>query len=117
MDWYTGDKDIMDYTKSINPISTIIHTLRLNKSNNLGDIGNLDMIFFGKNGYFKVKLNELDKKKMLPRFVTNINNIIRNSPVEDDSLVKDTPDAIVTDIVDKIEKSQNIKLYAVGKSS
>lgn len=116
IDWYTGDKDIMDYTKSINPISTIIHTLRLNKSNNLGDIGNLDMIFFGKNGYFKVKLNELDKK-MLPRFVTNINNIIRNSPVEDDSLVKDTPDAIVTDIVDKIEKSQNIKLYAVGKAA
>ncbi len=57
------------------------------------------------------------EKKFLSNFISNINNIIMNSPITSDSLVQDTPDAIVTDIVDKIEKSQNIKLYAVGKAA
>lgn len=116
MDWYTDNKNIMDYSKSINPISTIIRTLRMNNMNSFGELKNLDFIFFGTNGYFKLEMNTFEKK-FLSKFISNINNLILNSPIEDDSLIKDTPDAITTEIIDKLEKSQNIKLYAVGNTS
>lgn len=115
MDWYTDNKEIFDYTKSINPISTLVRTLRTKNSNSLGSISNLEFVFFGDNGYFKVDMKTFEKKH-LTRFTSNINKLIQNSVIEDDSLVQDTPDAIVTDIIDKIETSQNIKLYAVGKN-
>lgn len=113
MDWYSDNKEIFDYSKSINPISTIVRKLKKDNLKSLGDFGNLELVFFGKNGYFKVDMKTFEKKE-LPRFISNINNIIKNSPIEDDNLVHDTPDAIVTDIVDKLEKTQNIKLYATG---
>lgn len=113
MDWYTDNKNIMDYSKSINPISTIIRTLRTGNIKSFKELRDLDFVFFGTNGYFKLEMSTFEKK-FLPKFISNINNIIINSPIEDDSLITDTPDAIVTDIIDRLEKSQNIKLYAVG---
>ena len=44
-----------------------------------------------------------------------VNNIMPSSSDED--MTKDSPDAIISDIVDKIETSQNIELYsALGKT-
>ena len=118
LDYYNKDVNIFDYNKDLNPISLIV---RMIKRNNLDQIkkifGNNNVIFFGQNTYFKINFYDFNKTK-LQKFITNINNIFNRSIPTDDEMIQDSPDAIVTDIVDKIEKSQNIQLYgALGKLS
>ena len=111
-DYVTKDVDIFDYNKNINPISVITRHIRTSKFDKLKYIfKDTDIIFFGKKNYFKVNFSKFDRT-MCNRFISNINNILNNSvPVDTDDMIKDTPDAIVTDIVDKLERSQKIKLY------
>lgn len=118
LDYYHKDVNVFDYNKDLNPISTIVRLVKHNKFEELKRIfGNNNVIFFGYNTYFKVNFSEFQKSQ-LQRFISNINNIFNKSVPVDDEMVQDSPDAIVTDIVDKIEKSQNIELYgALGKLS
>lgn len=117
-DWYSTNNEIIDYSKSINPISTIIRLVRQNKLEKLRKVfKNIDIIFFGNRNYFKVNFSDFDKVS-LTRFITNINNIVNNTVIDNDDIVKDSKDAIVTDIIDKLETSQNIKLYGLtGKTN
>jgi len=116
MDWYKENRDIFDYTKSVNPISVLVRKLRKDNLASIGAIKQFTFIFFGTNGYFKLELDKFEKK-FLSRFMENINRIINNSPIESDDLIKDTPDAIVTDIIDRIETTQKVQLYNLtGKS-
>ena len=109
LDYY--NTDVFDYTKDLNPISTIVRLVKKNQFEQLKHIfGNCDVIFFGFNSYFKVNFSTFQKSQ-LSRFISNINSIFNKSVPTEDDMVKDTPDAIVTDIVDKIEKSQNVQLY------
>lgn len=113
LDWNKGKGDIIDYRENINPISIMVRLLRTNKIEKLKTIfGNTEIIFVGATGYFKLNFAEMDKK-FLPRFITNIKTLINKAPIEEDEMVKDTPDAIVTDIVDRLEKSQGIQMYAL----
>lgn len=117
LDYRVKDESIFDYKKTINPISTMTRLIKTNKMDRLRQIfKDTNIIFFGKNSYFKINFSTFDKTKY-SRFMSNINNILNNSvPVEDD-IVKDTPDAIVTDIIDKLETSQKINLYGfTGKT-
>ena len=116
LDYYHKETNIFDYTKDLNPISTIVRLIKKNNLPMLKSIfGNNNVIFFGQNSYFKLNFNEFQKSQ-LQRFISNINNIFNRAIPTDDEMVKDSPDAIVTDIVDKIESSQNINLYsALGK--
>lgn len=118
LDYYNKDVNIFDYNKDLNPISTIVRLVKTNKFEQLKQIfGNNNVIFFGYNTYFKVNFAEFQKVQ-LQRFISNINNIFNKTVPVDDEMVQDSPDAIVTDIVDKLEKSQNIELYgALGKLS
>lgn len=112
--WCSRDSDIFDYTKNINPISIITRTLKKTNIGSIKDVfKNIDIVFIGDNDYFKVDFSSFEKKH-LTRFISNITNILNNSvPVEDD-IVKDTPEAIATDIIDRLETSQKINLYGVG---
>ena len=112
--WCSKEEDIFDYTKNINPISIIARTIRKGNLNIIRDLfKNIDVIFFGDKNYFKVDFSTFDKKH-LTRFMSNITNVVNNNvPVETDELVKDTPDAIAADIIDRLETSQKIKLYGV----
>jgi hypothetical protein len=118
LDYYNKNANIFDYTKDINPISTIVRLIKKGNSELIHKIfGNNNVIFFGQNSYFKVNFSNFQKSQ-LPRFITNINNIFNKSIPTDDEMVQDSPDAIVTDIVDKLEKSQGIELYgALGALS
>ena len=54
----------------------------------------------------------------MQRFTSNINNIFNKIMPQDDDMAKDSPNAIVNDIVEKIETSRRVELYgAVGKAS
>ena len=117
LDYYQEDVNIIDYTKTLNPVSLIIRLIKKNDFTQLKKIfGNNNVFFFGSNSYFKVNFSNF-KKTELQRFISNINNIFNRISPTDDEMIQDTPDAIVTDIVDKIEKSQNVNLYsAIGKA-
>lgn len=116
LDYYQKDVNVFDYNKTLNPISMIVRLVKKGNLDKLKKIfGKNDVLFFGNNTYFKVNFNTFSKLE-LNRFISNINNIFNNIIPSDDDMTNDSPDAIVTDIVDKIEKSQNIKLYsAIGK--
>lgn len=118
LDYYSKDVNVFDYNKDLNPVSTIVRLVRRDKTDELKKIfGNCDVVFFGSNTYFKVNFTTF-KKAYLNKFISNINNIFNKIVPTDDEMVKDSPDAIVTDIVDKIETSQNVELYgALGKLS
>lgn len=118
LDYYKRDVNVFDYNKDLNPVSAIVRLVKKNKFEEIKKIfGNCNVIFFGQNTYFKVNFSDF-KKNQLQKFISNINNIFNKIVPVDDEMVQDTPDAIVTDIVDKIEKSQNVELYgALGKLS
>lgn len=117
LDYYEEDVNIIDYTKSLNPVSLIVRLIKKNDFEQLKKIfGNNNVFFFGRNSYFKVNFAEFNKRE-LQRFISNINNIFNKIVPTEDEMVQDTPDAIVTDIIDRIEKSQNVELYsALGKT-
>ena len=116
LDYYHKETSIFDYTKDLNPISAIVRLIKRGDSKTLESIfGNNNVIFFGQNSYFKVNFSEFQKTQ-LQRFISNINNIFNRAIPQDEEMVTDSPDAIVTDIVDKIESSQDIELYgALGR--
>lgn len=116
LDYYHKETNIFDYNKDLNPISLIVRLIKKDDFKTLTSIfGSNNIIFFGQNSYFKINFNEF-KKNHLQRFISNINNIFNKSIPQDEEMVTDSPDAIITDIVDKIESSQNVELYsALGK--
>lgn len=117
LDYYQEDVNVFDYTKSLNPVSLIVRLVKRNDFEQLKRIfGNNDVFFFGSNSYFRINFSKF-KKTELQRFISNINNIFNRIVPTSDDMSEDSPDAIVTDIVDKIEKSQNVNLYsALGKT-
>lgn len=118
LDYYQKDVNMFDYNKSLNPISMVVRLVKANNFDELKRIfGKNNVLFFGSKSYFKVNFSEF-KKTDLQKFISNINNIFNGTvPIDDDNMVKDTPNAIVVDIVNKIETSQKIELYsAVGKT-
>ena len=117
LDYYQENVNVLDYTKSLNPVSIIVRLVKKNDFDQLKKIfGNNDVFFFGSNSYFKVNFSNF-KKTELQRFISNINNIFNRITPTDDEMIEDTKDAIVIDIVDKIEKSQKVSLYsALGKT-
>ena len=107
-EWIKSDNDL-DYKKSINPISCIIRTLKNNFDKIVKEWSGIDFVFITDNNYFKV-----DFGKMKPMDRVKFNNLliktIDKSVVVDDDAKKDSKDAIVATIVDKLEKSQKVKI-------
>lgn len=118
LDYYSEDTDIIDYTKTMNPVSLIVRLIKKNDFTQLKKIfGDSNIFFFGLNSYFKINFSTF-KKTDLQRFTSNINNIFNKIMPQDDDMAKDSPNAIVNDIVEKIETSKRVELYgAVGKAS
>ena len=113
LDWVKKDTDLLDYRENVNPISIIVRLMKTNKLASLqGVFGDTEIVFIGETGYFKINFKDMEKK-YLAKFINNVKIILNKAPVEDDEMVQDTPDAIVTDIVDKLEKSQGVKMYAL----
>ena len=116
-DYFNKDEDIFDYKKNLNPISIITRLIRRNDFEKINKIfKDTNIIFFGSSGYFKLNFSTFEKSK-LNKFISNINNLIDKIVPEDDDMTKDSKNAIITDIVSNIEKSQNIELYnALGNT-
>ena len=103
--WNAVDEALYDYKNSLNPISVIHKKLRFD-IDSLHVFDNIDFIFFGDNGYFKMKTNDLANTDYRT-FLRFINKLQINDVIEDDES-DNSPDAITANIVNKIEKSNGI---------
>ena len=87
LDYYSADVNVIDYNKSLNPVSLITRLVKRNDFDTLKKIfGNNNVFFFGKNSYFKINFSEF-KKSELQRFISNINNIFNKIVPNDEDMV------------------------------
>lgn len=114
-DWKEEGKEFTNYMDDINPISTLVRIVRTKGPSALGTWKDLNFIFYGSNGYFTIKPSTLNRSD-ISKFLNNIRRLRSNENIESDELVKDTPAAITTEIIDQLEKTTGITLYAVGKA-
>lgn len=107
------DTNYMDYTNNINPISLIIRWVKRNNETLRRRWSGMDFVFFSKNGFFKTKFDTLTTKT-LPKFIALLKRLDEGLYVDD--VKTDSVEAITTTIIDKIEKSSNIKIYNLAGS-
>jgi len=115
--------DILDYKKTINPLSVIMRLGRMAPEELQSKWGNKTILFIGNKGYFTVDFNNFDMKQM-GRFKRFIYKLIDNVDINDDEdedgyeteTETDSKSAMAISIVDKIEKSSGINIPNVSKA-
>ena len=115
-DWNNTEKMWL-INNSINPVSYLVYLGRTNYEKLKSLFKDYTFIFITKNNlYFKVNFSNIDQKKFNQFFIRYIrflcNDIDPSEPVVDfdDDINESSPKAIKTELVDKIEKSQGIKI-------
>lgn len=115
-DWKVAEgSELWDYTKNINPISMIYRFIKSNNTKLAKYWNSIDFVFLGNNGFFKVRMENLNKTN-LQKFINNIKRI-KNSDSIIDNDKTDSADAITTSIINDIEKGTNIKVYNLTGSN
>lgn len=109
-DWTKPDvKKIFKYREDINPISMIYRMMENHKLQMVKDNWkDITLVLFSSIGYFKIDINELEEKDIIqiPVLLDKLKN--KTTVIPDDN--KESPKAIVANIVDKVETSQNIQI-------
>lgn len=113
-DWVNIEEDrIYDYMKNVNPLSAI-YQIMFTEPNKLKDIfGDIEFLFLGEKSYFKVNFSKVDMdKSKLGIICRNLEKLKLKGFVtdEDNDEPESSSKAITADIVDKIEKSQNVTI-------
>lgn len=109
--WATGQGvSIIDFKENINPISIILRLLRTEPVR-LESWKGIDFIFLTNKGYFKADLSSLQNSD-IAKFKILIDKLVKGDPIPDDVMdsKKESPKAIVANIIDKVEDSQKIKI-------
>lgn len=112
-DWDMGENKIYDYMKNVNPLSAIYLDLYGNLNSLKDKYGDTDFLFLGTKSYFKVNFSKVELTKgSLSIICRNLEKLKLNDFVtdEDDDEPESSPNAITVDIIDKIEKSQNVTI-------
>lgn len=108
-DWYVADNsNIWDYTKNINPISMIYRYIRTGNSSLQRYWNGIDFLFLSKNGYFKLRMENLSKKN-INKFISLIGRLYE-APVMDTGANQDSDESKVSSVVSDIENMSNIKI-------
>lgn len=110
-DWLTGDKQAdLNYKKTLNPLSVLVRIVKDNRKDLLDKFKGINFMFIGEKGYFKCDISTLDRKT-LPKFIAFINKLQIKAPiVEEDPDPQPTKQAIVADVVAKVEDSQGVQI-------
>lgn len=111
LDWIGKSDNPWLIKDAITPISCIYYSL-YNGDGRVKDIFKNKMILFiGDKSYFTMKPDTFENDKdALRRFMRCIKSIINKEEVPDDNDAKDSEKAIAINIVDKVEKSQNVQI-------
>lgn len=123
LDWIHNNSTRMwIYREDINPISVIFHFMKYNNGALKKLFGDTDVIFMGAKNYFKVNFasTNFNDSTNISKFLTLVKRIVTlgyNSPADPDpeGELDVSPKGIAMDIVDKIEKSQNVTIDDVSK--
>ena len=110
------------YKEDVNPISVIYYYMRYDQMSLKKLFKDYNVVFMGAKNYFKVNFSKTDfsKPANTTKFLTLIRRILAlgyNSPADPDpeGEFEDSPTGIAMDIVDKIERSQNVSIDNVSK--
>ena len=110
---------VWNYRQSINPISCIHQMMYTSQLNNLIKIfGNKDVIFIGKDKYFKLNFSSIDVKdikKIADKFRLFTMKICKGEEFEAEDVDTsvdnvDSPEVIQTKIADKIEDAKGVDI-------
>lgn len=101
--------------ESINPISIIFNLMRMYPDDLKATFGKMDILFFGRDKYFKINFSEIgDPKTIAMTFSNFIRKLWQGEEFdpedEDTSQDNGSPDQIKTDLVDKIEDAKGVDL-------
>jgi len=110
LDHVIEDKRDLIYTQSINILSCIIRMINDKHPDGLWDFKGIEFLLLSNNGYMKFEPDKLTKED-IPKFESLLIKFVNKEPIVDDSNIKDSPQAIVANISDKIETSQGIKIH------
>ena len=99
------------YTRGrLNPIAIIHRMTKIGKIHELREAwGKYNIILVGETGYFKLNLNEFDKK-FLPRFETLVNKLLLKETIDDTDSDKPTAKSIANDTIERIERAKGIEI-------
>lgn len=112
-DWNINDSRIYDFMNNVNPLSAIYCELYSNPESFKDLFPNTEFLFLGEKSYFKVNFNNVQMSKSnLALICRNLEKIKIKGFVtdEDNDEPESSPKAITADIVDKIEKSQDVTI-------
>ena len=123
LDWHHNNSTRMwMYKEDINPISIIYYYMKYDQNSLKKLFGDSDVVFMGGKNYFKINFSTFNftKSSNLTKFITLVKRIVTlgyNSPADPDpeGELEDSPKGIAMDIVDKIEKSQNVSIDNISK--
>lgn len=118
LDWNTDKVDTMwMFNKAINPISTIYRLMTRNPAQLKALFGDKVFLFVGKSAYFKLDIKNYSEKSNV-KFLRNIKKISQVDytfdEMDDEPERDSSPKAITLDIIDKVEKSQNITINDIS---
>ena len=123
LDWrHNNSTKMWMYKEDVNPISVIYYYMKYDQMSLKKLFSNYNIIFLGAKNYFKINFSSTDfnKPNNVTKFMMLIKRIITlgyNSPADPDpeGEFEDSPTGIAMDIVDKIERSQNVSIDNVSK--
>ena len=122
LDWrHNNSSKMWMYKQDINPISAIYHYMRTNPRMLTQIFGDKDVVFLGGKNYFKVNFSNTEfnaTNANTVRFLKLIKRIVELGNYGEDpdpEGLDDSPRGIAMDIVDKVEKSQNVSIDDVSK--
>ena len=125
LDWrHNNSLKMWMYKEDINPISVIYYYMKFDQMSLKKLFKDYTVIFMGAKNYFKINFSKTDfsKPANITKFLTLLKRIVAlgyNSPADPDpeGEFEDSPTGIAMDIVDKIERSQNVSIDNVSKFS
>ena len=107
------ETELYDYLKNLNPISVFYKKLKLAPNDLTGAFKDIDFVFIGDNGYFKMDMEKVAKDWSVykTRFIKLIKSLLDNEQIDDGDEPDNSADAIASDIIDKIETNKGIKIH------
>ena len=109
--WSKNSGELWDYKTNLNPISVIYKKMRL-MPNDLKAAQDLNFVFIGQKGYFKFNASNIPNGFQLKfkKFISTLESGTDFVEEDEDDIVKDSPAAITTSIVDDIESATGAKI-------
>ena len=113
-DWNLDNENrIYDFMKNINPLSAMYNLLYTNTNAFKELFGDVEFLFLGDKSYFKVNFSKVDMSKAsLSLICRNLEKLKIKGFVtdEDNDEPESSPKATTVEIIDKIEKTQNVTI-------